>query len=1163
MIYDYPNFIHLRNHSGYSLSEGAIKVDSLINKCVGFGMPACALTDINNVYGALEFTQKCFKSGIQPIIGVEINVYFDKVSEFSKVNLYKIVILAKNNYGISSLMDIVSSLYVDAEDLYCAISFEKLQKLANDLIFLSGGEEGFLHDYIKSARNIDLNDIIHKFRNIKNCEFYCELNRYDGYDSQLEEIIIDYCYDQDIPLVATNNVFFEVAEDHVAHDCLICIKDSMRIDDDRRKKSNPDFYFKSSEQMIELFADIPEAIENTVNIALSCSSCIETKDPILPSFVDDENISEAELFKSESIKGLESRKTEIEDYSDEKFKLYQERLEFEMDIIINMGFTGYFLIVMDFIQWAKNNNIPVGPGRGSGAGSLVAWSMKITNIDPIRYGLFFERFLNPERKSMPDFDIDFCQDRRGEVIDYVQQRYGKERVAQIITFGTFKAKMVIRDVGRVLGISYGKINDLAKFIPNNPMLNIKLKDVLVDIEQIKREYNSDEEIRRLFDIALKLEGLYRHASIHAAGIVIAKDKIRKSIALYNDSNCEIPATQFNMKYVEQIGMVKFDFLGLKTLSIIQNTVDRVNNDVNTKDKIDPENISIYDNNTYKSLCDGDTVGVFQLESAGMTKALINLKPDTIEDIIATISLYRPGPMENIPSYINRKHGVEETLYMHPLLKDILEETYGIPVYQEQVMQMARVLSGYSLGEADLLRRAMGKKIPEEMKVQREKFIEGAYNNNNVDKELSNQIFEYMDAFAGYGFNKSHAAAYAIIAYQTAWLKTYYKEHFLCSILSYDKNNTEKIGHFINVSRAQGVNIYNPCVNCSDVNFKREYNDTETGIRYGLSALKSVGDAAAMDIIEERQKNGNFIDIFDFFERMSFYNLNKRTAEALAKSGSFDILNIKKEIVVSNIEKLLSFGSEKRENKNSGQGMLFDTIDDVNNGVELLPSDDFSLVEQSDNELEVFGFYYSSRPVDKYKNLFEQYQISTYKKVSSGKFFASIVNLCVSVNSIRKIKTKTNRDMMIIDVNDGDDAFSVVVFGEKVNHYQDIINSGEVIFMSCAIKIKEEEIDFFMNSCELMETWVSNRSNVCTVKVFENYNNMKDIVNKLLSLNKGKTEIKFEMILKDEQLNVDLKVELPTKSMKFEIDEKTVSEIKKIKGVYDATYVPSLDNKLIN
>jgi DNA polymerase-3 subunit alpha len=828
-------YIPLRNHTTYSLCKSAIKINDLISKTKEYQIPALGIMDSQNLFGALEFSLACKKSGIQPILGCEIFVDFSinnpqinqKISHNFNQNLCLCPIIAYSDIGYKKLIYLVSKSYLERENgINPYIKFTELLNNCEGLIMLSGGVNGFLGKLLlqnqhKFATDL-LTQILAKFKQ----NFYIEITRHGTKNEAiLEEQFLKIAFDHNIPLVATNDIYFLTKEMHEAQDILSCIYEGHNFLDENRHRNSVEQYFKSPTEFCELFADLPEALENTLNIAKKCHSMAYERPPSLPKFSNIPNFDEASELKQQSIEGLNHRlhqKFLIEKLHDaqqaEITQQYFARLNFEIDVINKMNFSGYFLIVSDFIKWAKNHQIPVGPGRGSGAGSIVAWALQITDLDPIRFGLLFERFLNPERVSMPDFDIDFCQSRRDEVIDYVQQKYGKDYVAQIITFGKLQARAVLKDVGRVLDMPYSQVDRICKLIPFNAIEAVTLSKAIEMDKDLQQAIKDDPQITKLVDIGLKLEGLNRHASTHAAGVVIGDKPLHEICALYIDEGSTMPAVGYSMKYAESAGLVKFDFLGLKTLTTISETVKLV--EKNRGIKIDITNLDLNDKTTFKMLASGDSIGVFQIESSGMRSVLRKMRADKIEDIIALISLYRPGPMDNIPTYIRRKHGEEKIAYPHHLLEHTLKETYGVIVYQEQVMEIAKILAGYSLGSADLLRRAMGKKIKEEMDQQREIFVKGC-EKNKISSNQANEIFDLVNKFAGYGFNKSHAAAYAMISFQTAYLKAHFLPEFLTASINLEIDNTDKINIFLQVAKSHKIPVLPPDINSSEALFSIE------------------------------------------------------------------------------------------------------------------------------------------------------------------------------------------------------------------------------------------------------------------------------------------------------------------------------------------------------
>ena len=923
-------FVHLRLHSAYSLLEGALTIQKLAALAKADGAPALALTDSNNLFGALEFSEALAEAGIQPIIGLTLSLTFAAEretaapgSDLNGAACRRAHRAARQGRARLRQSDapldrgLFRGQRVRGE---AVASIGQLAARAEGLIVLTGGLEGPV-DVALAEGNPELARArIEALQTIFGDRLYVELQRHGlPQERAVEPQLLKLAYDLDLPIVATNEPYFATQEDFEAHDALICIAEGSYVAVDDRRRLSPEHYFKTSAQMRALFADLPEALENTVEIARRCAYRPLQRQPILPPFLTGGEAStalgetEAAELRRQSEAGLKERIAQYGVAPGFDAAAYAERLAFELDVITGMNYQGYFLIVADFIKWAKAEGIPVGPGRGSGAGSLVAYALTITDLDPIRFGLLFERFLNPERVSMPDFDIDFCQDRRDEVIAYVRERYGAHRVAHIITFGKLQARAVLRDVGRVLQMPYGQVDRLCKLVPMNPANPVTLPQAIAAEPRLQEARDAEPIVAKLLDIGQRLEGLYRHASTHAAGVVIADRPLIDLVPLYRDARAQLPATQFSMKWAEAAGLVKFDFLGLKTLTVIETARKLI---ARRGIDIDPGKLPLDDPATFALLQKGDTVGVFQLEGQGMRDALRKLKPDRFEDIIAIVALYRPGPMDNIDSYVNRKHGREGIESLHDTIAPILGETYGVIIYQEQVMQIAQVLSGFSLGEADLLRRAMGKKIKKEMAAQKTRFVEGAVG-NGVERGRAEYIFELVAKFAGYGFNKSHAAAYALIAYQTAYLKANYPTEFIAASMTLDMGNADKLNGFAQEARRLGMRIEPPSVNRSEVGFI----PSEGAIRYSLAALKNVGRHAVEHICAEREAKGPFRDLRDFAQRIDPHAVNKRALETLAASGALEELGIDRATAFANVDRILALAQQAHRDKRGRAGRL--------------------------------------------------------------------------------------------------------------------------------------------------------------------------------------------------------------------------------------------------
>lgn len=1054
------SFIHLRAYSDYSLGEGAIKIKDLVKHCITQKMPAVALTDKNNLFAALEFSLEASKNGIQPIIGLDVNVCYPYN------NLGSILLLAKNQEGYKNLLLIASEIYLNKNNLSVPnIKLDRLFELTNGTIVICGGLNSREKALYKDSMIDDIKNNLKQLKEHLDDRLYIEVVRHSGLKEQeqnYEDFMLDYAYAHNIPIVATNNAAFLKEDMHEAQDALMCILNGRYLVEDDRPRLPKDFYLKSSKQMKELFSDLPEAIENTVVIAKRCHVMPQSSLPLLPKFITDSEISEAKVLEEQATIGLNERISNIEDT--EIRQTYFDRLNFELSVINKMQYPGYFLIVSDFIKWSKSQGIPVGPGRGSGVGSLVAWALQITDLDPLRFGLLFERFLNPDRVSMPDFDIDFCQERREEVIEYVKNKYGREKVAQIITFGKLQPRAVLRDVGRVLQIPYMAIDKICKMVPNNPTNPVTLKQVIELDKELKQSRDNDPAIDKLLSIGLQLEGLNRHVSTHAAGIVIADRPIVEILALYKDDHSHMCAVQASMKFVEEAGLIKFDFLGLKTLSVIS-WACRLIQDLGVG--LDINHIPLDDKLVYQMLSKGDTDGVFQFESAGMKEAIKKLKPDCIEDLIALGSLYRPGPMENIPSYINRKHGVELPRYLHPMMEDILKSTYGIIVYQEQVMEIARSLAGYTLGGADLLRRAMGKKIKGEMEAQRELFINGC-KKNNISEEKAEEIFTFIEKFANYGFNKSHAAGYAIISYQTAYLKAHYPVQFLTASINSEINDTDKINQFIQEAKKLNIKILPPDINKSGAFFSVEGKN----IRFGLAAIKNVGLSAVNAIIEERNNNGEFRDVFNFVERCNERLINKRLLEGLFKVGAFDGLEPNRRYLYENAEILLRYSTKFSHDKSSQQVGLFDSDIAVQscNKPSLTIAIEWDMQEKLAAELEGFGFYLSSHPLEAYAIKLSKMNITNAVDVEQKIGTKSIkINLAGVITS-RKIRSSPKGKYAFIQLSDCSGLIEISIFNEALLYNNDdLLKVGQVVFIKADARMDNSGMRIIVDHIENIDT----------------------------------------------------------------------------------------------
>jgi DNA polymerase III subunit alpha len=1001
-------FVPLRIFSSYTMLEGAFEPKAIAKAAKAHRFPAATLCDRNGLYAAMSFSDACIDAGVQPIIGALVSVARPAVGGGSDGPVIDwLPLIAQDNVGYANLCQLVSQAHLSPENgQEPHVTFDALAGQSDGLICLTGAADGALTRMLAEGQGEAANGYADALERLFPGRLYVELaRRRDECEQAAEAGLIALAYARDLPLVATNPCCFADRDFHAAHDALLCIAQSAYIESAERRKSCPEAWLKPAEAMEDLFSDLPEALANTLVVAQRCGVRAPKRKPILPSVAGDREAEAAQLrvdaraglllrltktVRPELVEGLSLLFDQAEqgqgfDGLSPDGELawvvpYLERLQFECDVIVNMGFPGYFLIVADFIKWAKGQDIPVGPGRGSGAGSVVAWALTITDLDPLKLGLLFERFLNPERVSMPDFDIDFCETRRGEVIRYVQAKYGRDTVAQIITFGTMKARAVLKDTGRVLQMGYNQVDRLAKLIPSHPTDPWDLERSLNGVSELAQMYKQEDGVRRLFDMARRLEGLPRHSSTHAAGVVIGDRPLAELVPLYRDPRSDMPVTQFDMKYVEAAGLVKFDFLGLKTLSVLKEAIGLlarrgISIDLDTLEWDDPE--------VYALLQRGETVGVFQLESEGMRRTLSAVKPTGFGDIIALVSLYRPGPMDNIPLFGRRKNGQEEIAYPHPLLEGILAETYGVFVYQEQVMQATQILAGYSLGGADLLRRAMGKKIASEMAAQRETFVTGCKTHNDIDRRKANELFDLIDKFAGYGFNKSHAAAYALLAYQTAWLKAHYPHEFYAASMSFDVDNSDKLSIFVDDARRLDVAVAAPCINRSEASFSVEAEGDAVQIRYALSGLKGVGERAMEELVVERAANGAFASLDDFAERVDPRLLNRRQIEALASAGAFDGIVDDRAAVFAGAEVLLATASSAADARNSGQGGLFGGDVMTMPSVQLPRVERWSMAEAMAHEKEAFGFYFSNHPVSRYRALTASLRARTYGEIAAG------------------------------------------------------------------------------------------------------------------------------------------------------------------------------------
>src|SRR6185312_10882306 len=1072
-----PGFIHLHVHSAYSLLEGALPLPKLLELAKADKQPALGIADTNNLFGALEFSEKAAGKGIQPLLGCELAIDFggeerahERPGDRLAFGKGGVVLMAADQRGFANLTRLVSRAYLEGENGRPAAKIDWLDaEMAAGIICLTGGPEGAIDPYFANGMEAHALARLEQLRAIFDDRFYVELQRHHRpQEAACEARLIEYAYARGVPLVATNEPFFPARDDYEAHDALLAIAAGTVLAQTERRKLTDQHYFKSRDEMAELFADLPEALASTIEISRRCVFRPRTRGPILPRFAaaadqtaEEGMAAEAEALRQMAYSGLKAR---FDKYGrDERFTVaqYEERLEFELGIIIKMKYPGYFLIVADFIQWAKAHGIPVGPGRGSGAGSLVAYACTITDLDPLRYDLLFERFLNPDRVSMTDFDDDFCQDRRQEVIQYVKGKYGRDHVAQIITYGTLQAKAVLRDVGRVLQMPYGQVDRISKLVPANPANPVTLAQALDMEPQLRALRDGDENVAELIAIAQKLEGLFRHASTHAAGIVVGERPLTELVPMYRDPRSDMPVTQYSLKWVEPAGLVKFDFLGLTTLTVLQKAVEMINRN-GTKFAL--TDIPIDDKTTFDNLTKGDVVGVFQVESPGMRRALVDMRPDRFEDLIALVALYRPGPMANIPTYCARKRGDEEVEYLHPLLEPILAPTYGVITYQEQVQQVAKSLAGYTLAEADLLRRAMGKKIKAEMDAQRERFLEGAEKQHQIPRGLANTIFDACAKFAEYGFNKSHSAPYGYITYQTAYLKTHFFQEFMAASMTYVMSNTDKLNEFREDAKKHGIETVPPSVNTSEAVFSARGGK----IFYAIGAIKGVGQAVAEHIVAARGDTP-FRDLADFATRVDPRIINKRTLETLVNAGAFDCLVPRREQAFAAIDGIIATAQRTAANQSDGIMDMFaaDTPEPIRLTQNVAP---WGLAEKLDRERAAIGFHISAHPLDSYQSLFSALKVVTYQAFEAevrdrGGSSRKLAGTVVSRNDRR---TKKGTPMMIVTLSDQTGSYEVIGFSEDVQKYGPMLQSGTSVVIGVEGEERDDGVSLRIQSCQLID-----------------------------------------------------------------------------------------------
>lgn len=1044
-------FVHLHLHTDYSLIDGLVRVKPLVKAVADAGMPAVAITDQHNLFAAVKLFNAAMQAGVKPILGADLRLKDPSDAKSST----RFVLLCMNLEGFHNLSRLLSRAYMEGQQLGVPmIEADWLEGQSDGLICLSGGREGVLGKALLNHQKDEIDQQLSFWQRLFPDRFYLELIRTGREDEErFLRLAVALASDRQIPVVASNDVRFLQPQHFEAHEAKVCIHDGRQLDDPRRPRHYSEHqYLRSAEDMIALFDDIPEAIENTVEIAKRCNLQLSLGEHYLPDFPVPAGMTIDEFFAEESFKGLAERLEVLfpDSTGREANKgRYEERLQIELDVINSMGFPGYFLIVADFIQWAKNNAVPVGPGRGSGAGSLVAYALKITDLDPLEYDLLFERFLNPERVSLPDFDVDFCMDGRDRVIDYVSQHYGRDHVSQIITFGTMAAKAVLRDVGRVLGHPYGFVDQLAKLVPFE--LKMTLTKALEQEPLLKERYNKEEEVKTLIDLALQLEGLTRNVGKHAGGVVIAPKVLTEYTPLYCEHNGAGLVSQFDKDDVESVGLVKFDFLGLKTLTVIDWAMNNVKTllPAEEADKIDITNLPLDDKPTFDLLKRCETTAVFQLESRGMKELVKRLQPDNFEDIIALVALFRPGPLQSgmVDDFVNRKHGRAKVDYPHQDLEPVLSPTYGVIVYQEQVMQIAQILAGYSLGGADMLRRAMGKKKPEEMAKQRQIFLEGAAGRDIGEKEAG-PIFDLMEKFAEYGFNKSHSAAYALVAYQTAWLKAHYPSAFMAAVLSADMDNTDKVVGLIDECRDMKLTVQPPDVNHSKIKFTVEDGTT---IRYGLGAIKGVGESALAGIVSEREQGEAFESLYDFCRRVDMRKINRRVMESLVKAGALDSLGGHRASLEASLSKAMQIADQHRRDKDSGQNDLFGLTPDSDSADDepLEIAAEWAEQQLLQSEKETLGLYLSGHPIDRYEaelsefipkkiNELDAPESKGYQRNEKPMLTAGLIV------AIRTMKSKNGGRMAFITLDDQSARLEVRVFADVYDQYQSFIQPDKLV-----------------------------------------------------------------------------------------------------------------------
>ena len=1108
------NFNHLKIHTQYSICEGAIKIDDLKNYCKENKISSLGLSDTSNLCGALEFAENISKSGTQPILGTQINFKYDDT-------LGLLPLIALNENGYKKIIDLSSRSYLENDALSKPhLDVNELLTDTDGVVLLSGTIHGLFGKLFEKGRFDEINKLYKKLSSRFNDRFYIEIQRHgDKNEISFEKYNLKKSFEAQIPIIATNEVYYLKQEMHEAHDALTCIGSKTYVNEKNRIKFSNQHYFKSNDEMRSLFSDLPEALENNYNLPFRCNFRPQFSKPILPNISSEKEGSADEILKKYSLDGLKEKFIKvfkIKDFDLEKnenFLRYKDRLDHELKIIIEMKYPSYFLIVSDYIKWAKNNDIPVGPGRGSGAGSLVAWCLSITDVDPIKFNLIFERFLNPDRISMPDFDIDFCEEKRDLVFKYLTTKY-QDSVAHIITFGKLKARMVIRDVGRVLGLPYGFVDSISKMIPFDPSRPQSLIECINNEPRLQKLIKEDLRVKRLIELSLKLEGLNRNVATHAAGVVIADKKLTETVPLYKDisANLLLPSTQFDMYSAENAGLIKFDFLGLKTLTVINKTQKLINQ--KSKD-FTIENIDFEDKKVFDLLSSGKTVGLFQVESSGMREALLKMKPNHIEDIIALVALYRPGPMSNIPIYNDCKHGRQTPDYLHPLLEDILKPTYGVIIYQEQVMQIAQKLSGFTAGQADILRRAMGKKKRAELEKQKLNFINGAIK-NGINKEVAASIFLKIEPFAEYGFNKSHAAAYAIISYQTAFLKTYYPKEFFAASMTMDLSNQNKLSEFYEELKRINIDVIRPDINKCFADFQFDENN----FFYALGGIKSVGFEAVLNIIKERNKNGKFKSINDFLNRVNPKDINKLQLEGLVKAGAFDSLEDNRQSLFNSIPNFILKSKNIYENKAANQIDLFGSDEEQDNEI-ISKVEDWKFEERLSREFEAVGFFISDHPLNQFKEIFEDYNIVDYIKFNSNDDINE-ANIAATLLKITERKTAKGNSYGVIKFTDLTSVFELFIFSDILETNRDILIEGNSLIITLTKNISNDENRFKRINVQKIAS-LKELFNKPVSEIIFNIKSVKDI-DKISSIlrKEGQTEVKINITDKKKDISLKLK-----------------------------------------